>query len=321
MSRGVDGVAPTTWGDSVDATGAGGLSVVIPARDAAGTIGRQLEAVVAGAAEVEVVVADNGSTDGTQEVVREFARRHPHTVLLDASSTPGPSFARNQGIAAASHELVALCDADDVVAPGWADAVLDGLRRHEFVGGPHEFELLNPSWVCDARGRERTREFWTLEDVGGPPWPHVTTSNLGIRRSAHDAVGGFDEALQWSEDNDYAFRLRLQLGLTPVWVEDALVHYRYRTRMRDLQAQADHYSQGLVGLIDRYGEHWVQPPRPQSAVERAVKSAVKLALVRNRAGLARWYWHRGAAQGYAAASRAAGPAARRPAGSPPATSR
>jgi len=287
-------------------TKADGLSVVIPARDAADTIGRQLRAVVSGGADVEVVVADNGSTDGTQDVVRDFARQHPRTLLLDASATPGPSFARNQGIAAATHEVIALCDADDVVSAGWADAVREGLRHHEFVGGPHEFELLNPSWVCDARERERTRAFWTLEDVGGPPWPHVTTSNLGIRRSAHEAVGGFDEALQWSEDNDYAFRLRLQLGLVPEWVEDALVHYRYRTRMRDLRDQANHYSQGLVGLIDRYGEHFTQPPRPQSAAERAVKAAVRLAMVRNRAGLARWYWHVGAAQGFATAARSAG---------------
>ncbi|NAZ83832.1 glycosyltransferase [Kineococcus sp. R8] len=283
-------------------TSAGGLTVVIPARDAAGTIGRQLEAVVAGAESVEVVVADNGSTDGTQQVVRDFARRHPRTVLLDASATPGPSFARNQGIAAASHELVGLCDADDVVAPGWARAVEAGLQRHDFVGGPLDFELLNPSWVCDARGRERTRQFWTLEDVGGPAWPHVTTSNLGIRRSAHEAIGGFDEDLQWSEDNDYSFRLRLQLGLAPEWVEDALVNYRYRTRLRDLQAQANHYSQGLAGLVSRYGEYWQHVPRRQGPAERALKAGVRLAMVRNRGDLARWHWHLGAAKGYAVAS-------------------
>lgn len=284
--------------------GSDGLSVVIPARDAAGTIGRQLRAVVAGAADVEVVVADNGSTDGTRAVVEAFAREHPRTVYLDASATPGPSFARNQGIAAASHDLLALCDADDVVAPGWAGAVRAGLRRAELVGGPLEFAALNPSWVCEARGRERTREFPTLEAVGGPAWPFVITANLGIRRSAHTAVGGFDEGLRWGEDNDYAFRLREQLGLEPAWVEDALVHYRYRTRLRDLRAQADQYSRGLVGVIDRHGEHWPHPPRPRSAPERALRAGVRLALVRNRADLARWCWHLGAAEGYAAASRA-----------------
>ncbi|MGI4894293.1 MAG: glycosyltransferase family 2 protein, partial [Janthinobacterium lividum] len=122
-------------------------------------------------------------------------------------------------------------------------------------------------------------------------------------RWAHTAIGGFDEELLWGEDNDYAFRLWLQLGLTPEWVEEAVVHYRYRTTLRDLRSQANHYSQGLAALVLRYADYWPQPPRPRSAPERAARAALRLMLVRNRSDLAVWNWHLGAAEGYASGLR------------------
>ena len=98
------------------------ISVVIPVRDGAATIGDQLEALGQQTyqGEWEIVIADNGSTDGTAELA-ERSWSHPRAALrvVDASSRPGSSFARNRGAIEAAGDFLAFCDADDIVAPGW----------------------------------------------------------------------------------------------------------------------------------------------------------------------------------------------------------
>ncbi|NAZ85995.1 glycosyltransferase [Kineococcus indalonis] len=279
-----------------------GLSVVVPVKDGAATIRRQLSAVTAGAGvPLEVVVADNGSTDGTADVVRDFAREHPGVRVVDASARPGVCFARNTGIAAATHEAIAVCDADDVVAPGWADAMASALQRHAYVGGPLEYDLLNPSWASAVRGRPMQDGLPDLASEGGPPWPYVIGANLGVRRSVHEAVGGFDEDLLTGDDNDYAYRLRLQQGVHPAWEPGAVVHYRLRADLTALRRQAQHYGRGLAGLVDRYAEHWPSPPRPRGSLERGARALARAALVRDRAGVGNWFWHLGWDAGYAEA--------------------
>jgi glycosyltransferase involved in cell wall biosynthesis len=104
-------------------TGAAGsceLSVVIPARNAADTIGVQLESLVRQRFDRpwEVVVVDNGSTDGTRAAVESFADRLPGLRIVDASERQGIGYARNRGVEAACGRLIAYCDADDAVSEG-----------------------------------------------------------------------------------------------------------------------------------------------------------------------------------------------------------
>src|SRR3954447_18669638 len=97
------------------------ITVAIPMRDAAATIGAQLEALAAQEydGEWEVLVADNGSTDASGQVVREFAGRLPRLRILDASERRGVSHARNLALSEARGAVLAMSDADDVVDRGW----------------------------------------------------------------------------------------------------------------------------------------------------------------------------------------------------------
>ncbi|MEN9505054.1 MAG: hypothetical protein RI958_980, partial [Actinomycetota bacterium] len=77
------------------------MSVVIPVLDAATTLGQQLTAVLAqrDGLPLEIVVVDNGSTDGTVDVVRSMQERSPEVVLLDGSDLPrGGAAAKNAGV-------------------------------------------------------------------------------------------------------------------------------------------------------------------------------------------------------------------------------
>ena len=101
------------------ARGAPAVSVLIPVWNAERSIGRALASVLEEQpASIEVIVVDDGSTDGTVEVVRGVARRDPRVVLLPLGSNEGVSAARNRGLDLVRGEWLTLLDADDRFLPG-----------------------------------------------------------------------------------------------------------------------------------------------------------------------------------------------------------
>ena len=133
------------------------LSVVIPVRNEERHIAEQLAALLAQEwdGEWEIVVVDNGSTDGTAGVVEGFARRSDRIRYVRAVDKADQSYAANVGVEASDALAVAFCDADDVVAEGWLAAMAAGLAVHDVVTGPNLLDRLNPPWLAGSRGCER----------------------------------------------------------------------------------------------------------------------------------------------------------------------
>lgn len=272
------------------------LSVVIPVLDAGRQLAEQLDALVRQRYDQpwEVVLADNGSTDPTTlELMQAYARVHSRIVLVDASTVAGKPAAVNAGVRAARGELILLCDADDVVGDGWVDTMARALGEHDFVCGPLEYERLNPAWAITARGGGPDQVTGPLHLTGGPPWPFALGANLGIRRSAHELVSGYDEGLLYGgEDCDYAWRLAEQ-GIELHWEPAAVVHYRNRLGLRSIYRQAAAYGASHARLQARWGHVW--PVAPGVPDRRArVRSALRTAhRARSRAGLGLWFWNLG----------------------------
>ncbi len=122
------------------------VSVIIPAYNAADTIGAQLDALKAqcynGA--WEVIVVDNGSTDGTPSGVQRYQREMPNLRLLSATEKKTAGYARNTGAKAAKGDGFLFCDADDMVAPSWLSVLAKALDWHDLVVGLVEVQRLNP---------------------------------------------------------------------------------------------------------------------------------------------------------------------------------
>lgn len=177
------------------------VSVIVPAHDEAATIGTVVHAVLAQARpdrDVEVIVADDGSTDGTVEAAGAAGAM---VVRLDAGRGGGnPAAARNAGAAVASGDPLVFLDADCTPLDGWLDALLAAHDRGAVVvGGALDLPPgLPPSARCDYYCG------WYLVHSRRPAgWvPHHPPPNLSVRADAFRGTRGFMEEQPFSYTNE-----------------------------------------------------------------------------------------------------------------------
>lgn len=201
------------------------VSVVVPAYNAAADLPVQLAALSQQHydGEWEVLVVDNNSTDATAEVARGWADRLPRLRVLAATEGQGVSVARNAGLLAATGELVLVCDADDQVCPGWVAAMARALRERDHVQGALRSDGLNAPAALAGRQPLQPRLIHYLGFL-----PYARGANVGVRRAAALAVGGWDPAFRGGGD-DVDFSWRLQLAhYTIGYAPEAVIQYRYR---------------------------------------------------------------------------------------------
>lgn len=265
------------------------LSVVIPCFNAAATIGLQLEALARQECNEpwEIVVVDNGSTDGSRACVEAMRERLPNLRFARAAARRGASFARNEGVRLAQGERIVFVDADDEVAAGFIAAMAAGIDLHGFVAARLDAKELNHSWAS----RNRNPAQMTCLQTGSvhPTLPYAGGGTLGIRKSIHDSVGGFDEGLLAHEDTDYCLRVQLAGHPLHFW-PDALIHLRWPETFlhscRQLRSWAFHAAKVR-------GRHW-----PREAVRcgpwrhagRVVRQMLKLWAVHSADGFRLWAW-------------------------------
>jgi glycosyltransferase involved in cell wall biosynthesis len=244
------------------------VSVVIPLRNGARWLGDQLEALLAqtypGA--WEVVIADNGSTDAGVRVARGYAAKLPALAIADASRRRGINTARNAGALAARGDLLLFCDADDVVGPGWIDAMVEAARGADIVGGRLCLELLNDplnrAWrpAPPAPGPVTTHDFL----------PYPPGGNLAVWAAVARELR-WDERFRYaSSDQEFGWRAQLA-GYTLVFAPQAVVHQRLRAGLAAMAWQQCVHGMSAPKLLRAFRGHGIPAPD-------------------NRAALARWRW-------------------------------
>jgi glycosyltransferase involved in cell wall biosynthesis len=264
------------------------LSVVIPARNEAATITAQLDALLAQswAGSWEVVVVDNGSTDDTVAVVERVSAADPRVRLVRATERAGLNYARNVGIGAARGRSFALCDADDIVAPGWVAAMGDALAEHPLVTGVLELDLLNPRWLAESRGRGDERGLPTFHGI----FPTVHGNNMGMQRAAWERLGRFDEdVIIGSDDVELSMRAWND-GMPVTFVPDAVVHYRYRSEPSALWRQGRNYGRSRPLVVRRLREQGLPTPHRIAGWRSWLWLGAHVPDLRTHEGRAAWVW-------------------------------
>ena len=240
------------------------ISVVIPARNAEATLGDQLAALEGqmGAPAFEVIVADNGSTDGTAAIVDRWADRLAVRVV-DARRAPGVNVARNAGWRAAKAPLVAFCDADDRVDPHWVAAMAAALDEHQAVGGRLDTVTGNPPDLRERHGGVGegglTATIWK--------YPTVIGANMGFRRDLLERFDGFAEAYRdGGDETDLSWRVAIE-GIDVGWEPEAVVQYTLRPTRTALYRQYRAYGIGEAHLYAHFrAEGMPRRPLPRVAV-------------------------------------------------------
>jgi GT2 family glycosyltransferase len=214
------------------------LSVVMPARNCAIHLPTQLRALAAQdyGGDWELIVADNGSTDGTVAVVTAASATLPDVRIVDASRRTGANTARNEGARRARGEFILFIDADDEVDTGWMRAMAAAAHEAHAVGGAIDRTRFRPPASPDpVEARTTALQPWP----GFYPFP--MGANCGIRAAHFRDLGGFDESYSRGGDETELF-WRLQLAGHPIeFVADAVVYYRERHTTGDLWRQYFHY--------------------------------------------------------------------------------
>ncbi len=173
------------------------ISVIIPTYNREATVAEAIESAraqeVAGGK--EIIVVDDGSTDGTPQLLASY-----EDLVVVRQENRGPSAARNRGLKAASGGLVVFLDSDDLMAPGRIQAQLDYLTANPDVDGVLGRQVIES---IDASEPPQLPVDPVFGDPGGINLITIMISAEWLR-----AVGGFDESLRRGEDRDLLFRLK-----------------------------------------------------------------------------------------------------------------
>jgi len=172
------------------------VSVVIPAYNAAATIGEAIESALAqDFRDREIIVVNDGSTDSTGEVLRRYGDR----IRVIEQANRGETGARNAAIAAAQGEYLAFLDSDDYWLPGRVASTLDALVRDRAAGLA----------LCDFRIIDRAtgKVFGEMRPGRAPrkgdifeTWPPMTPTAVTMRTDLARECGGFPEGIGWGGD-------------------------------------------------------------------------------------------------------------------------
>ena len=221
---------PETWPD---------VSIIIPTHNRSGQLERCIRSLLAmeyPASCLEIIVVDDGSTDGTgvllEQLEHEFTARGGRLRIVRHTERQGVARSRNSGAEIALSELLAYIDSDCVASPAWlaelvpafsdasVAAVGGMIRAYERKSMLGRYEDVRSSLFMGVRPQQVHLE---------GPLTYLPTANLVVRRDIWKRIGGF-EPFTFGEDVDFCRRL-LATGSHILYLPPAVVYHDYRTRL------------------------------------------------------------------------------------------
>lgn len=213
---------------------------------------------------LELIVVDDGSTDGTQELLAGW--RDSRLITLRRPQQDGPATARNEGLHKASGELVAFQDSDDE----WLTTKLERQVRLLQKSAPAVGLVLCSYFVHE---NERVRLVHSPELASGRDyesallWGYpVATPVWLVKRSVLSQAGVFDTALPCLEDWDLCFRLH-QVCQFRATAEPLMVKYGH---LDSISADPLRHLQGLQSILQRHGGIWRRHPAHEIRLLREI---------------------------------------------------
>jgi len=207
----------------------------------------------------EIIVVDNGSTDGTIPFLKESYGKNSFFKLIELDKNYGPAYARNKGVAAATGEYIGFLDNDTAVKPNWAVEAGNYFDKHPDVGivqckllllkEPNKIDYVGeylgqngflvqetPAGTIDAGQFNTVHEILAAKSAG-----------MFIRKKAFEEAGGFDDDyFIYVEETDLGWRTRL-LGYKAIYLPTSIVHHEFGTSTLILGKTKNNYNAKFHG--------------------------------------------------------------------------
>jgi GT2 family glycosyltransferase len=261
LSKGLLAAAPSFWGHGVD------LSIIVCTRNRRDSLKACLDSIALSLSAIsdittEIVVVDNGSRDGTGDLLRSWATAAACSMTVVEEAKGGLARARNRGVAAATGRLLAFTDDDcrlsrthlrDLVSHDRVDSepVVRGGRVE--LGDPQDLPCTIKSNM--ERRRLDRRQRMTLDIA---PAGFILGCNMAMRRVVFDKLGSFDErfgagaAFKSGEDTDFVLRAYFA-GIPVEYVPDMVVyHFHGRRNSHQLARLLASYDEGDGALYAKF---------------------------------------------------------------------
>ena len=206
------------------------LSIVIPVYNCARYVQATLDSISQQSfTDYEIIVVDDGSTDGTAEILRSYSEHEPRLVI-ETIAHRGIVAALNTGFAKARSDLIVRIDADDLMAPSRLERQLAFINDHPKVGASGTYyRIIDENGnVCGSHeppfcSQEAVELF--ISNGGNPIYP---APSMVLRKSVVDSLGGFREEFAQTEDVDLLMRM-IRSGFEVIIQPEYLTYFRYHS--------------------------------------------------------------------------------------------
>jgi cellulose synthase/poly-beta-1,6-N-acetylglucosamine synthase-like glycosyltransferase len=262
------------------------VSVIVPVRDGESLIAACLDAILATdypEDRREILVVDNGSTDGSAAQIRSKPVRYIH------EPRRGVSNARNRGIAESTGEILAFVDADCLVDPQWLTELIRPFEDPEVgsVGG--DLQHVPPTTPAERQAARLLGNWQRFAFTSNPAYP--ITANAAYRREVIDRIGPFDPHMTRAQDVELGLRFQERSGRRLAYAQNATARHRNRTTALGFfrQQLGWAYGAGLVGRkFEAMGGQPVTPPRFREIRQTARGLGIVLLAAMRRRGSRSW---------------------------------
>jgi glycosyltransferase involved in cell wall biosynthesis len=201
------------------------FSVIVPTYNRVALLERTLASLFGQSyADLEIIVVNDGSSDGTDAYLATLASKGRITYISQANS--GPSVARKAGLRAARGEIVAFTDDDCVPPEDWLTRIAARLSDPAVAGVGGGTVTGHPGSICAVTNDLINNYFKSVLNGRAGVAPYLTSNNVAYRKSALERAGGHDPRFQMgAEDRDLDYRITLQGG--SIVYDPSIIVYHY----------------------------------------------------------------------------------------------
>ncbi len=241
------------------------ISIIIPVYNGRQTIAACIQALLAQdypQAQYEIIVVDNNSTDGTDEIVTHYPVK-----LLYERTIQTPAATRNRGIREAKGEILVFVDADCIASPTLLQNLTEPFDVSTVGAVVGSIEAYKPETLVEQYFADRNPYAFQ----GDESYVHLLTGNMACTKALIIQLGLFDEHLSTAEDLDLGWRIQIVVGKEIIHRPGAIVKHKYRSTIRGLFNQYRRYGFSEILVDTMYRGKQECPRKPSQQILTMIK--------------------------------------------------